>query len=166
MAKELYAEDLGHYWQTSQTSPDTWIEKARREIVSVGGTITLDAFGSEPLSGRAAFVLEFQIAGDRYRLTWPVLRSRTGREKAARIQAATLLYHDVKARCLSAKVLGACKAFFSYVLLPDGRAAGDAATPDVARLLPAMFGPQVSALPPGVVDGEVVDNHGRDRGNH
>jgi len=37
-----------------------------------------------------------------------------------------MLYHDVKGKCVSATVLGAKPAFFSYLLLPDGRTAIEA----------------------------------------
>jgi len=65
---------------------------------------------------------------------------RSGKNEAsARIQAATMLYHDVKARCVSAKVIGKRTAFFSYLMLPDGRSAATVATPELAIQLPEMF---------------------------
>ncbi len=97
---ETYAEDL-NYWQTSRTSSDTWIEKAKRQITQAGGTVLGEGFGSEAQTGRAAYMIAFQIDGQAFRITWPVLPSRTGKTTAARIQAATMLYHDIKARCLS-----------------------------------------------------------------
>ncbi len=144
----LYAEDT-HYWQTSSSSADTWIERAQREIVTVGGRVTAEAFGSEPGTGRAAYILAFEIGGNRYRLVWPVLPSRKGLAKAARVQAATFLYHDVKARCMSAVVLGTRAAFLPFLLLPDGRTASDATGHELAALTPAMFGGGQPLLPGG-----------------
>jgi len=42
----MYAEEV-NYWKTSRTSPDVWLEKAKREIIRAGGEILGDAFGSE-----------------------------------------------------------------------------------------------------------------------
>ena len=70
---------------------------------------------------------------------WPVLPTKSGDEKAARIQAATLLYHDIKARAISAAVLGARAAFFTFLMLPDGRTAAAIAAPEIAELMPRML---------------------------
>ncbi len=139
MHKQLYAEDVGHYWKTGTSSPDTWIDKAKREITSVGGRIEQEAFVSDA-DGRSAFMLGFTIGSDAFRAIWPVLPTRTkGNERAARIQAATMLYHDVKARCVSAKVLGARAAFFTYLMLPDGRTAAQASTPELGERFPKLL---------------------------
>src|SRR4030042_4898935 len=101
----LYAEEVGHYWKTGQSSADTWIDKAKKEIQSVKGKIVSEAFGSDS-TGHSAFMLEFVIGDDPYKLVWRILPSKTGNDRAAKIQAATMLYHDVKARGMSALVLG------------------------------------------------------------
>jgi hypothetical protein len=136
--EELFAEDVGHYWRTGQSSPDTWIDRAKGEISAAGGTVVSEAYGSDE-QGRAAFMLEFMFFGERFRAIWPVLKSRTNNQKAARIQAATFLYHDVKARCMSAKVIGPRAAFFSYLMLPDGRTVSQVATPEIASLYPLLL---------------------------
>lgn len=135
---KLYAEDIGHYWKTGTSSPDTWIDKTRREIAAAKGKVIDEAFRRDE-TGRAAFLLEFSFDSERFRIVWPVLESRTGNEKAARIQAATFLYHDVKARCMAAKVLGKRAAFFNYLLLSDGRTAGQIAAPELVNLYPKML---------------------------
>ena len=85
-----------------------------------------------------------------------MLPSRGRNEGAARIQAATLIYHDTKAKCLSAVVLGARAAFFSYWMLPDGRTAVEASVPELAKGIPAIFA--APHLGKGeVIDGEVVE---------
>lgn len=134
----MYAEEIGHYWRTSKSGPDPWLERARREIASVGGSVVKEAFGRE--GERAAFFLEFSIGGDTFRVVWPVLPSKGNDERAAKTQAATLLYHDVKARCLTMKVLGARAAFFSYLLLPDGRTASQASAPELMAGVPLLLG--------------------------
>jgi len=136
--KTIYAEDVA-YWKTSSSSPDTWIEKTKRQVEAIGGTIIAEAFGAAPTTGQASFVLAFTIGQDRFKIAWPVMRSKTNNERAARIQAATMLYHDVKAKCISAQVLGGRAAFFSFLLLPDGRAAVDIAAPELAGLSPGFF---------------------------
>ena len=135
----MYAEDVGHYWQTSKTSPDVWLERAVNQILKIGGTVLAEAFGREPASGSAAFMLAFEIEGDKFKIVWPVLPSKTGNERAAKIQAATMLYRDVKAKTISARVLGARAAFFSYLLLPDGRTATEVSTPELLEAMPKLL---------------------------
>ena len=136
-AKTIYAEDI-NYWKTSSTSPDTWIERAKREIKTAGGTVGNEAYGRDH-DGRAAFLLEFTFGSEHFRAVWPVLPSRGKEERAARIQSATLLYHDIKAKCVAMKVHGARAAFFQYLMLPDGRTAAQAATPELSALYPRLL---------------------------
>ena len=136
MSESYDAEDL-NYWRTGTSAPEVWIDKAKREINTIEPQVVGEAFGSE--SGRAAFMLQFQIGGEPYRVVWPVLRSRTGNERAARIQAATMLYHDVKHRVIQAKVFGARHAFFQFLVLPDGRTAATLAAPELADRLPKLL---------------------------
>jgi len=132
-----YAEDIGHYWQTGSSSPDTWIEKAKKQIEEVGGSINADAYGS--MGSRAAFMIAFSIGNDKFKVVFPVLDSRSGKTGAAKRQAATMLYHDIKAKCMVASVLGAKTAFFSYLMLPDGRTASEVATPELAQNFPLLL---------------------------
>lgn len=132
-----YAEDVGHYWQTGSSSPDTWIEKAKRQIEDVGGLINADAYGS--MEGRAAYMIAFSIGDDKFKVVFPILPSKSGRELAAKRQAATMIYHDIKAKCMVASVLGTKAAFFSYLMLPDGRTASEIATPELAGAFPLQL---------------------------
>ena len=134
---DVYAEDV-NYWKTGTTAPDTWIDNAKKEIRAAGGKTLGEAFGSDD-QGRAAYMLEFSFGGERFRAVWPVLRSRAGNVKAARIQAATMLYHDIKAKCVSAKVHGPRAAFFQYLMLPDGRTAAQVAAPELTTTYPKML---------------------------
>ena len=133
-----YAEDIGHYWQTGSSSPDIWIEKAKRQIEEVGGVINADAYGS--MGDRAAFMIAFAIGDDKFKVVFPVLDSKSGKTIAAKRQAATMLYHDIKAKCMTASVLGAKAAFFSYLMLPDGRTASEAGRPELAQYFPLLLG--------------------------
>ncbi len=135
--KPIYAEDVP-YFQTSQSSADTWIDKCKKEIASVGGKVQAEAFGQDA-TGRAAFMLAFSIGEDTFRLTWPVLASKKGNTKAAKIQASTALYHDVKARVVSAKFLGARAAFFTFLMLPNGRTASEVGATDFLALVPRLM---------------------------
>lgn len=130
-----YADEV-RYWKTGQSGPDVWIAKTVETIRGMGATDVAEAFGSS--GGRAAFCLSFQIAGERFRVIWPVLPvRRVEDERAARVQAATLLFHDCKAKAVAASVLGSRAAFFSSLLLPDGRTLGEVATPVLTQAIPA-----------------------------
>lgn len=132
-----YAEDIGHYWKTGTSSPDTWLYKTKKVIMDLGGKVQQEAFGS--MDTQAAFMLIFQIKAQQYKVVWPVLPSRTKNEAAARRQAATLLYHDVKAKAMTASVLGVEQAFFSYMMLPDGRVTSEMAVPELSTVFPKLI---------------------------
>ena len=132
-----YAEDIGHYWQTSQSSPDVWIDRAKKVIEDMGGKILADGFGST--GEQAAFMLAFKFKEQKYKVVWPVLPSLSGKGAAAKRQAATLLYHDVKAKAMTASVLGFETAFFSYMMLPDGRVSAELAKPELADAFPKLI---------------------------
>ncbi len=132
------AEEV-NYWKTSRTSPDTWMDRAKKQIANLGGTVLAEGFGSEPTTGRAAFMLAFEIAGDQFKIVWPVLPSRNSNQAAARIQAATMLYRDVKAKCISATVIGTRAAFFSFLMLPDGRTTTEVSLPELVEAWPRML---------------------------
>jgi len=132
-----YAEDVGHYWQTSQSSPDTWIDRAKKVIQDLGGEILADGYGST--NGKAAFMLGFKIKEQTYKVAWPVLPTYSGKEPAAKRQAATMLYHDIKAKAITASVLGTEVAFFSYMMLPDGRVSSELAKPELAEVFPRLL---------------------------
>jgi hypothetical protein len=143
-----YAEDL-NYWQTSRSSPDDWIVRAKILITEIGGIVEVEAFGSELETARSAFMLGFRVGGDRFKVIWPVLKSKSGNLRAAKVQAATLLYHDVKAKCMTAKVFGARQAFFQFWLLPDGQRAVDLSPSELKEAIPQLF-----LSPP--IEGEIV----------
>ena len=141
----LYAEQV-NYWRTSRSSPDLWLERIKKLIVKAGGKVLADGFGNDAITGQRLYMLGFKLGGERYKIIWPVLPSKTGDEPSAKRQAMTMIYHDVKSRIVSAKVLGTRAAFFSYLMLPDGRSASQVATPELLEALPTFLRP---ALPAG-----------------
>ena len=138
MKKLPNAESI-NYWRTSQSSPDTWIMRAKNQIEKLGGKVRAEGFGADD-QGNAAYMLGFQIDEFKFKVVWPVLPTDDGKSvKAARIQAATMLYHDIKAKCISATVWGPRVAFFRYLLLPDGRTADEATEPELIEGIPKQL---------------------------
>lgn len=133
----IYAEDI-NYWQTGKSQPDTWIIDAKRLIGQLGGRVLAEAYGQTG-NNSGAYMLSFEIQGERYKIVWPVLPSKTKNEKAARIQAATMLYHDIKAKCISATVIGVKAAFFGYYQLPDGRTMIELTAPELEDQFPLLL---------------------------
>jgi hypothetical protein len=135
-----FAEDVS-FWKTSQSSPDTWMSRTKTLVERRGGSIVREAFGRE--GETSAYMVEFSLNGELFRIVWPVLPTRSGSDRDARRQAVTLLHHDVKARLNTALVKGARAAFFSYLVLPDGRTAAEASVSTLMAGIPPMI-----ALPP------------------
>ncbi len=136
--KILYADKV-NYWKTSNTSPDKWMLKTMKLITGIGGSVLGQGFGSDVAQEKAAYMLTFEIEDQRFKLVWPVLPTRyTDDELAARRQATTFIYHDVKARVMSAKVLGTRAAFFAYLQLPDGRTLTQVTLDEVLQGVPLI----------------------------
>jgi hypothetical protein len=133
---DLYAEDV-NYWQTSRSSADDWILKSCKLIESFGGIIITEAFGKQ--GSNSAYVIQFALLDTMYKIVWPVLESKTGNIRAARVQAATLIYHDIKAKCLTARVLGIRAAFFNYLMLPNGQPAFILQAEELVQNLPKLL---------------------------
>lgn len=130
------AKDLP-YWRTGKSSPESWVQKACEEIERAGGRIDV-CLPSAYQAGRSAHVIGFSLNGDTFKLVWPVLEHEPGDKASAVRQAATMLFHDVKARCMAARVFGARWAFHAELCLPDGRTAGQLSTPELAEALPRV----------------------------
>ena len=137
MGKLPYAEELKNFWKTSRTQPDTWIDKAQKQIERMGGKVTTRGYIDD--DGKKAYLLGFKVNEDLFKVIWPVCPSRTGDESAARIQAATMLYHDIKAKSLKVRIFGARTSFFEYYALPDGRTAGQVSDPEFLANMPKML---------------------------
>lgn len=113
-----YAEQCP-YWKTSKSGPSAWMDRTRKIIEDVDGII--HGCGEVLRSGITYYAIEFVLQGDRFTALWPVLESEHNETSAARRQAATMLFHDVKNRVVAAKVHGFRFAFLHYLALPDGR---------------------------------------------
>lgn len=133
----MYAEDLS-YWKTSQSSPDSWMDKTKKIIESFKGKVMGEGFGSND-QGKTAYMFAFEIQDETFKVIWPVVKSYAGNERAERIQAATSLYHYVKGVCLYALVVGFRAAFFSHLMLPGGKIASQIANEDLENEIPQML---------------------------
>lgn len=133
----IYGEDV-NYWKTSTKSPDSWLEDTKDAIISIGGKVLSDMIAT--MEGKTAIMIQFQIGEDRFKIVYPILAIRKESDRlAAKRQAATAMYHEVKALIVSAKFRGVRGAFHSYLVLPDGRTAGDLSAPEIAEAIPTPF---------------------------
>lgn len=137
-----YADEVP-YFKTGTTTPDTWLEKAANEIKKREGAVVMRALANDIARGQGeAYLFVFMLEGEMFRVMWPVLPVRNDKDElAARRQACTMIFHDVKARCVSADVLGARTAFLSYLLLPGGQTAADISSPELAADLTKLLTP-------------------------
>jgi hypothetical protein len=133
-----------NYWKTSSTSPDTWIDKTIKLLDGFGAELRGHARGHNIATGEEAFMLEFSVGGDAFRIVWPVLTPKKEEDRgAARRQAATMMYHDVKARLLYAEIHGARNAFLPMLLVDGGAGQvpmGTLSTPELPSSIPLMLG--------------------------
>lgn len=132
-----YAEDF-NYWQTGKSDPDVWIDRAKKQLTDLGAKIQAQGFGANG-NGKAAYMLGFTIKEDSFKIVWPVLKSFKENDRAAKVQAATMLYHYVKAVALYVAVVGPKTALFSHYLLPDGRMAAEVATNELVAMTPQLL---------------------------
>ncbi len=143
MSDEPFAEEL-NYWNSSTAGADSWLGKAEDLIRKYGGEVS--ASGSGMSDGKQAVMLEFQFGDERYRLVWPALKSKhKGHDetmkfrRSAMRQAATMVYHEVKAAAVRFRVAGPRFAFFNYLVLPNGQVVGELAAPDLLNAAPKML---------------------------
>lgn len=132
MSNQLpYAKDLP-YWRSGSSAPDVWLEKAVAIVKKLGGTNVSCLSGMTDNGG--TFLMQFDHGTERYRVIWPVLRvQRPDEMRAAQIQAATMLYHDCKAKALVAQVLGIRTAFIGQLLVNESQTVSQIATPLLAE---------------------------------
>lgn len=93
--------------------------------------------------GNEAVLLGYQLDGEEYRIVWPVLIPRKPDDmrdrRAARIQAATFVYHDVKSKCMAAQVLGTRTAMLPYLVTANGRTVAELTNPELEKSLPRLL---------------------------
>lgn len=141
MLEKPFAERC-NYWKTSRTSPDVWLDKTINIIRQFEGELLSSGYGTEYLTGRAAYMVRFRVGQEVFRITWPVLPTESDRpvdELAARRQAATMLFHDVKAKCVAAQVLGARTAFLPWMETADGRTVAQISDPELLNATPQLL---------------------------
>ena len=132
MTDKIIIENLP-YWKTSKSSPDTWIERTVKLILDFNGELINQAQGMDYRSGSAAFLIIFKLQGDTFKIVFPVLEPKKQSDmRAAKVQAATILYHDVKSRLISAEILGARNVFFGNLLLKNGVTAAELENPELS----------------------------------
>lgn len=133
--------DRANYWKTGQSSADTQLDRASQLIINAGGVIKARGIGM--FGGNESVLLGYELDGESYRITWPVLIPRrlddTRDRRAARIQAATFVYHDVKAKCMAAQVLGTRTAMLPYLLTANGRTVAELTNPELEKALPKFL---------------------------
>ncbi len=149
---ELPNAEALNYWKTSRTSPDTWIDKTVALIEAFGGQMPEEYFGRDRTTSQSAYKLVFQIGDDTFNLVWPVLPTKSGDTTSAKRQAATMIYHRVKANLLHAKIFGSRTAFFEFLVLPDGRTAAQTSNEELTRALPGRLAEERPLL----VEGEMM----------
>lgn len=84
-------------------------------------------------------MLAFELGGEYFKILWPVLKPKSGDLKAARIQAATALYHEVKNAAVKAHFQGAKNAFIAYWVLPNGKTVSEVTAEELAERLPPLL---------------------------
>ena len=121
------------YWKSSNSGPDTWIDRTIKLILDFDGEVINQAQGMDYKSGMAAFQIIFKLQGDTFKIVFPVLEPKKQADmRSAKIQAATILYHDIKARLVSSKILGARSVFFGNLLLENGVTAAELENPELS----------------------------------
>jgi hypothetical protein len=122
-----------------------WLDNAVKQLKDHGATDIVIAQGGQ--GGREVFMLQFTLRGMKHKVVWPVLplsmhvKDTESNLNAARRQAATSLYHDVKARCVAATRYGDRFGFFQFQLLPDGRTIQECSLPELSEGLPKLMSP-------------------------
>lgn len=132
------AEEVDHYYKTSTRSPETWFEMCRNLITKKGGKIIRWANADD--SGKEVFIIQFSYGQTQYRMHWNVLPTR-GSAIAARRQAVTALYHDIKAALVRAEWFGFDKAFVAWREIGDGRTMSDVTKEEIGSALPKLLPP-------------------------
>lgn len=135
--KTVYAEDLNFWRSGEKRSNDSWMELTQKQIEQLGGKVFATAFGDD--GGHAAYIIGFELGGDRFKVVWPLIKSKCGDVSSERRQAVTTLYHVVKAKCLEVAIRGPRVAFAGDWLLPNGRTVGEMTSEELSHSLPLML---------------------------
>lgn len=131
-----YAEDQS-YWKTSKSGIESWLDKTEKLIESVNGIIDTRIVGKS--GGKEAIMFGFSIGSDHFKILWPVLPTKKETDKSAALrQAATMIYHDTKARLLRIKIFGPRVVFSDWLLLGNGKTIAELNSGDIPTALLGM----------------------------
>lgn len=127
-----YAETV-NYWNTGRRDAATWLEDSFNMVHGIGG----NPHGYQINRGNSPCIaMRFDIAGRMYNIVWPILPTKgKNNDKATQRQAATFIFHEVKACVLRAKVLGVERAFIQYLSLGNGLTVQDFAISERLQLM-------------------------------
>ncbi len=132
-----YADDVA-YWKTGTSSPDTWIDKTIRVVKELGGVEISQFFGHGENAGGVRTAISH-----RRRIVSSCLASASNARAddfaSAQRQAATLLYHDCKAKAIAASVLGPRNAFIGSLITESGKTVSELATPLIANSIKPLL---------------------------
>lgn len=113
-----YAEDCS-YWKTSKSGVEGWLDKTERLIEQIEGEVITRIAGKS--GGKEAIMFVWELKGEQYKLMWPVLPTKKDERSAAMRQAATMIYHDTKARINRLKIFPPEVVFSDWLVLPNGQ---------------------------------------------
>lgn len=156
MNKLPFGEDIGHYWRTSKKDAGYWLNSVRDMIVSIPGCKVLKKVDYEE-NDQNFFLVEFTVGLDWFKIIYPVLPVRQLKDReAARVQAVTLMFHEVKSRMMLIKIFGIHYAFLNYLVADNGKTVSQMAVPELAKLPILLDAPRQPQLNSGdeIVEGE------------
>jgi len=123
------------YWKTSKSGVESWLDKTEKMILDCDGVVHTRINGK--FGEIEAIMIGFKIGEDDFKLIWPALQTKTDKDRpSAARQAATMVYHDTKARINKIKIFGPKIAFFDYLVLENGKSVSEmGGVKDVSKLL-------------------------------
>lgn len=115
------------YWKTSKSGVETWLDKTEKLIEKVGGKVDTRIVGKS--GGREGILFAFFLGPDQFKMSWPALPTKKPEDRSAALrQAATMIYHDTKARINRIEIFGAKVVFADWYLLPSGKTLAESNT--------------------------------------
>ncbi|MEM7551121.1 MAG: hypothetical protein AAF363_15665 [Bacteroidota bacterium] len=131
-----FAENMP-YWKTSSSGIENWLDKTEKLITEYGGDVNTRIAGKS--NGKEAIMFGFTLESDRYKILWPILPTKKDSDRnAAARQAATMIYHDTKARVNRLKIFTPRVVFSDWLLLNNGKTLAETNTigiPDALKLI-------------------------------
>ena len=127
-----FAEEMP-FWKTSKSGIESWMDKVEKLITNSGGFVTTRMAGK--FKGVEGIAFAFTMEGEDFRITWPVLPTKKEDDRSAAMrQAATMIYHDTKARCNRLAIFGPRVVFMDYLVLENGKTTTETENLDLLKL--------------------------------